>query len=271
MTTALVKPGPTPVSGTLHTQQYWSALGSPYQISGELVIGPAAELSVEPGTIIEFAPDSQLKSAGAIEPARAGTFQHRHQRRQFCDRAAQHSNSSLPWQQVKLSAQNATLHLHQASLELQDSKLTGLDIRVNNGSHLHLNNTSLSGHKTAVLIDGGQLQLHNSLINSSPLAIKVDSIRSQPVISATESRLAYNEQYIHSKQSLQVAGISFADTDYEAVIAKLQGPVQIDWQSLDAENNLELAWLAGRWEKLSPHIQKPGLERRTHSAGGYQQ
>ncbi|WP_370298545.1 GNA1162 family protein [Pontibacterium sp.] len=255
VTTALVKPGPTPVSGTLHTQQYWSALGSPYQISGELVIGPAAELSVEPGTIIEFAPDSRLKALGQLNLRGQEHSSIAINGNSFAI-ALHNSNSSLPWQQVKLSAQNATLHLHQASLELLDSELTGLDIRVNNGSHLHLNNTSLSGHKTAVLIDGGQLQLHNSLINSSPLAIEVDSIRTQPVISATESRLAYNEQYIHSKQPLQIAGISFADTDYEAVMAKLQGPVQIDWQSLDAENNLELAWLAGRWEKLSPHIQK---------------
>lgn len=255
VTTALVKPGPTPVSGTLHTQQYWSALGSPYQISDELVIGPAAELSIEAGTIIEFAPNSRLKALGQLNLLGQEHSNIAINGDRFVIEL-HNSNGSQPWQHVKLAAPSATLKLQQASLELQDSEFSGLDIKIHSGSQLSLTHTRLSGHSTAVLIDGGQLKLENSVINSSPVAIKVKAIRSQPVISASDSRLAYNEQHIHSSQPIRVAGISFAETDYQTLLTKLKGPVQIDWQSLDAAHNLELAWLAERWEQLRPHIHK---------------
>ena len=46
--------GPTPVSGEITGHAVWSVSGSPYVVTGDVVVRPGASLTIEPGVVVEF-------------------------------------------------------------------------------------------------------------------------------------------------------------------------------------------------------------------------
>lgn len=254
VTTSIAKPGPTPVTGTVHSTTYWSALGSPYQLSGEVIIGPAAQVIAEPGSIIQLSDGSSLTILGQLDIEGSKDSAVAISGETF--NIVVQSSNNKPWQHLKVIATSAQLHLKHATRQVNHGDMSGLDILLDNGSSLTLRDTRLSGAQTALTLDGGQLHLQDSLINSSPVAIDVRSIQNRPAISAENSRLAYNETHIKSQSELTISNVSFAEVDYDTVLAKLEGPVIIDWQSLPEEHNLQLSWLGERWQKIEPLIKK---------------
>ena len=109
---------------------------------------------------------------------------------------------------------------------------------------------------TAVYIDGGQLYLDNSQIMRSRTGIDVASVLQQPAVSGVSSRLSNNQIHIRTSSPLTVAGVALDESSLDAALAKLKGPVTIDWQSLSRADNLALAQLAQGWQDLVPLLQK---------------
>lgn len=53
--TAVQAAGPTPVSGEIRSNQTWTSDGSPYVVTGDVVVKPGVTLTLEPGTVVQFA------------------------------------------------------------------------------------------------------------------------------------------------------------------------------------------------------------------------
>jgi len=254
-TAAIVPPGPTPVSGDILTSQVWSALGSPYQVSGKVTLGPAAQLQVLPGTLIEFAPGSELNVLGNLQLSGSEKAPVIFNGDDFSLRLTS-SKVSKPWSWVKSHGKGGKLELKQTTLEIQDSQFAGLGIAVTNASLLTLTRSRVDDAAVAVMVNRGQLKLNNSRLTDNQTALQIGQISRQPIISSEDSRLARNKTHISSTSAVTISGLALEEADYNTAIAKLEGPVTIDWQSLDKADNLELGWLGERWVKIVPLLEQ---------------
>ncbi|WP_027857853.1 fibronectin type III domain-containing protein [Marinobacterium jannaschii] len=254
-TAAIVPPGPTTISGDILTSQVWSALGSPYQISGKVTLGPAARLQILPGTLIEFAPGSQLNVVGNLQlngtesaPVVLNGDDFRV--------SLTSSKVSQPWRWVKSHGQGGKLELKQSTLEISDSQFAGLAIAVTNSSLLTLTRSRVDDAPVAIMVNRAQLRLNDSRLTDNGTALQIGQISRTPIIHADKSRLARNKVHLSSASPVTIAGLALEEPDFGSAIAKLEGPVTIDWQSLEKSDNLELGWLGERWMKIVPLLEQ---------------
>ena len=254
-TAAIVPPGPTAVSGDILSSQVWSALGSPYQVSGKVTLGPAARLQVLPGTLIEFAPGSALNVLGNLQLNGSEKAPVIFNGDDFSLNLTS-SKVAAPWSWVKSHGKGGQLNLAQTTLEIADSQMNGLAISVTSSSLLTLTRSRIDDTPVAIMVNRGQLKLSHSRLTDNGTALQIGQISRTPIVSAEKSRLARNKTHISTTSAVTIAGLALEEPDYASAIGKLSGPVTINWQSLDKADNLELGWLGERWTKIVPLLEQ---------------
>ena len=252
----LVRPGPTPVKGDVLASARWSSFGSPYKLSGRVALGPAAELTLEPGTVLEFAPETEFLVDGRLYVEGNESEPVMFSGDEYKIRLNISIPPDQPWRNLKQNGTGVELIVERGQLRVEQSDLNGLSIFIGNGGLLEMSQSVISNTDTAVRIDGGQLYLDDSELMHNRTAIDVERVRQQPAVDGRESRLIHNQIHIRTTPPLTIAGIAVAEEGLDAALAKLAGPVTIDWQSLSGADNLELAWMERLWQDVIPLLRK---------------
>lgn len=256
VTVSMVRPGPTSISGDILSSAQWTPLGSPYRLRSRVALGPAAELTLQPGTVLEFAPETEVLVDGRLYVEGNESMPVVFSGDGYRIRLNASNLSDRPWRNLKQSGSGGTLVLDRSQLRVERSDLNGLSIHLEHGSRLTMSRSVISDTDTAVRIDGGQLYLDNSEIAYNKTGIEVESILQEPAVAGRASRLSHNQIHIRTLPPLTVAGVALAEERLESALAKLAGPVAIDWQSLSGADNLEKAWVGQRWQNVIPLLQK---------------
>ena len=256
VTTTAVRPGPTLVSGDILSSSHWAALGSPYKLSGRVAVRPGVELTLEPGTIVEFAPRTKFQVDGHLYIEGSESASVRFSGNDYVVHLRQSGLTELPWRNLIQSGRAAKLHLERVQLHIDKSDFSGLGVILGNGSRLTLTRSVIANADTAVRIDGGQLYLDGSKLMQNRTAIDVERVMQQPAVAGRDSALSHNQIHVRTSSPLTISGVALTEIDLDAARAKMKGPVSIDWQSLSGTDNLESAWIASRQEDLISPLQK---------------
>ena len=254
-TVTMVRPGPTDFTESNLSAGRWSALGSPYRLAGRIMLGPAEELVLEPGTVVEFAPETRFLVRGRLYVEGEASAPVHFQGDRYTVQVGGLDTTGRPWRNLKQNGAGAELHLTRTKLHMKASHLNGIGISLGNGSRLTMTRSVIANADTAVRIQGGQLVLDNSHIVQSTTAIDVGSVVQHPAVSGVNGRLSQNRIHIRSSSPLTVVGVALDEVDLDTALAKLSGAVTIDWQSLSGPDNLERARFARDWRGTIPLLQ----------------
>jgi hypothetical protein len=122
-------------------------LGSPYIWQGSLIIGEGAKLTVEPGTVIKFyhpainQPHAQIKVSGEIE--------------------------AIGTEEEKIIFTSTEEDYHWDGLYLDEAKATIENVEINLAGKYHVSSTFPPYTFGAIYIDGGNINVKNSVIENS--------------------------------------------------------------------------------------------------------
>ena len=254
--TSMVAPGPTLLSDTALSTGRWSAVGSPYLLSGRVTLRPGSELTVEAGTLVELAPGTVFDVGGRLyiegsEPSPVLFYGDGYE-----IRVGGFDSSDRGWRHLKLEGSEATLRLERAALHVVNSSWHRLNVILGSGSRLEMSRSMIANSDIAVSIDGGQLVLDNSEITQSRVAVDVARVSRRPAVHGVAGRLSNNGIHIRTSVPLKVAGVALQEDSLDAAAARLEGPVTIDWRSLGEAGNLERARLAQDWRSVVPPLQR---------------
>ncbi|MGB0663282.1 MAG: hypothetical protein ACPGMR_05800 [Pontibacterium sp.] len=260
-TVSVVKPGPTQVASVINTPTVWSALGSPYLVNGKVTIEPSAQLRVEPGTRIEIADNSLIKVLGKVQllgsPDANITFDGNNYALSVENTPVQ----SEAWRHLRFNGSGNQLTVENADLSIENANSNGVTFTAGRNGHLRLEQATVTNSGTAVSLTGGRITLNNTEIRRSSVGIDVVSSDAEQPITAVQSRLSQNDIHIRSAVPVSVANIEITSDSYQEAMAKMSGPVSIDWQSLGAEKNLQLPWLIQRWETINPLLESKNWDK----------
>ena len=253
--TSMVAPGPTILNEVALSTGRWSAVGSPYILSGRITLRPGAELTLEAGTVVEFTTGTVFAVGGRLyidgdESSPVFFFGDGYE-----IRLGGLDTSDRGWRNLKQEGSEAKLRLERTVLQVAKSNMHGLSVLLGGGSRLEMSRSVIANSGIAVSIDGGQLVLDNSEITQSRVAIDIVRVSRQPAVQGVSGRLSNNGIHIRTTVPLKVAGVTLEEGNLDAALAKLEGPVTIDWQSLGGTGNLEQARFARNWDQVVPLLQ----------------
>ncbi|MBM3570504.1 MAG: hypothetical protein FJX46_17325 [Alphaproteobacteria bacterium] len=170
-----VRPGPTPVAGTIAQDTTWFAAGSPYILQGTVTVPLGVTLTVEPGSVIQPRADSLLFIQGRLlaegkadraivwdgEPATPWTG--------IRFRGGQPGRESV-LSHNRLTGAKLALEVENASPRLTDNQVlrSELGLRVSEGaSNPQVSGNLFRDNRVAVKIDSADIELAGNVIKRS--------------------------------------------------------------------------------------------------------
>ena len=253
---SIIAPGPTILSDAALSSGRWSALGSPYMLSGRITLRPGSELTVEAGTLVEFAPGTVFDVGGRLYIEGDESSPVLFQGDGYAIRLGGFDSPDRGWRNLKLEGSESTLRLERAALQVAKSSWHGLSVSLGSGSRLDMSRSTIANSDIAVRIDGGQLVLDNSEITQSRIGVDIAKVSRRPAVHGVAGRLSHNGIHIRTSAPLEVAGVALQEDSLDAALAKLEGPVTIDWQSLGETGNLEKKRFSRNWHRVVPLLQQ---------------
>ena len=248
-----VKAGPTPVVSDINSNMTFYALASPYQISQPIRVLRGVTLTLEAGAIVEFSADAELDILGSLlaegtadapVTLRGAGRVHFNNTGQIAHRLAHIQFQGL----TAVTASHASLVIN-AGRFLQAT--TALELKDN--SQLNAEALLFSGNVSGLLASNSRLQLTNSRWTNNQLALQLnDNVE----LHISDGYFAANQQHITTKNSIAITRTVFDEADYDTLLSRLQGPVQIDWLSVPDEFNLAAKWLTKQWQQILSQVAK---------------
>jgi hypothetical protein len=253
--------GPTSIDKDIGQNVFYKAAGSPYQISGAVNILKDVKVEFEPGSVIEFMPESSLTVLGSItakgrpsEPiiVKGNRWQINHTLPSPSLSLYDHIHFRADANSVEgeKKPSEGLIRLQQARVELGNCTLTGVQLQLQQGADAKVSKCHFQQASVAVALHRGKLSVKDSRFVDNQLALDNHSANAD----ISKSEFAGNQRHIQTQAPLKLSGVSFPKDDFIGLQQRLQGHVEIDWGSLPESQNLQAQWLQTLWIQTTEAI-----------------
>lgn len=218
--------GATEISGNIEDDTVWSSVGSPYIITAEVLVGTPeipATLTIEPGTVVKFYPDTWLAIYGnliANGTASANIYFTSNRNNSLggdTDIDNIEPTSSDSWAVIMLNSfGNQLSHVNTSfslgGLQIQDGALSAT-------------NLNLSDNSNSLIVNGGSLELsHSRIARSYPVLVLDGSAGFDHIDFSSSSILTSNSTVSIKNVSIKNSGtsaVALYDSDANIIDSQL--------------------------------------------------
>jgi len=256
----VVAPGPTELSADINADRFLPAIGSPYRIPATLRVNRGSTLTFEAGSIIEIAMGGGLHVLGRLDAmgteAAPITFKGANAKLLFDNTGTTENHL----QSVQLRLADSEVVLENSVLVVARGLINGVDLISGPQSLLQLGATTITGAGTAVTSRGGAVRIADSVFSNNRVAVDLENEGRRVEFLLNGAVFSRNELHLRTREPIRVNGAQFPDDDYDSALARVVGPVDINWESLPPAQNLKLDWLKGRWKSLLSMLKRQQWE-----------
>ena len=277
------KPGPTYIGGLLEGEVFLPAVGNPYRLKADLLLPATSVLRVEPGVVFELTTGQKIQAQGALilsgTADRPVVFRGQHWEVTL-DGAA--SEDSL-FEYVHFNGKGSQLRLQGSRVKIAHARFDGVGISLHEHARLQVDDSFFFKADTALALHSGSVVLNRVGFSGNDRAIVLDDLSGRATLETRKLRFEDNRLHLSSNTPMTLSDVTFVGADMDAVLAALEGPVSVDWSSVENGQHLLGQWLKTRllslqkalrekkYASASALLSELGVVVDTDSIGNFQQ